>query len=103
MTKTLLLGIVLVAFGAFTLEALASYGIVGYFETLLSTLPGVHATTDLVIALALALVWMAADARERALPFWPYAIGCLFLGSIGPLAYLVHRELRARAPRKVAA
>ena len=66
---------------------------------------------------------MWGDARERGLPFWPYAVLGLFLGSVGPLAYLIHRErcspcalgsvgplaylihreLRTRAPQRVAA
>jgi hypothetical protein len=55
-----------------------------------------------VIALGLAILWMWGDAQERALPFWPYAAVTAFLGSVGLLSYLVHRELRAlrRAPAR---
>ena len=57
---------------------------------------------DLVIALTLFLVWMFVDARERAIPAWPYALLILTTGSIGALAYLVHRaakSVRAAAPQ----
>jgi hypothetical protein len=103
MTRILALALVLAAFSALTLYAIASTGYVGYFEALLSNPAGIHVTVDVVIALALVFVWMAGDAHERDLPFWRYAIVGLFLGSVGPLAYLIHRELRARAPRQVAA
>ena len=103
MTKTLVLALVLTAFSALTLHAIASHGYLGYFEVLLSSAAGVHITADVVIALTLVFVWMAGDAQERGLPFWRYAVLGLFLGSVGPLAYLIHRELRARAPRRATA
>lgn len=103
MTKTLVLGLVLAAFSALNVAAFVTYGYIGSFEVLLSTLPGTLVTVDLVISVTLILLWMWSDARERSLPFWPYAIVALLLGSVGTLAYLIHRELRARAPRHVTA
>ena len=58
---------------------------------------------DLTISLALIVLWMWSDAAERGLPFWPYAVVTLALGSLGPLAYLIHRELRAGSPRRAVA
>lgn len=104
MSKTLALALALAAFGALTFYAVASYGYVGFFEALLSNVVGVQVLADIVIACSLALLWMHGDARERGLPFWIYAVVTLFLGSIGLLSYLIHRELRTvRAPRRVAA
>lgn len=104
MTRTLVLSLVLAAFSAFTAYALAFHGLVGFFETELSTPAGIQVLLDVVIAATLALVWMAGDARERGLPFLPYLALTLSLGSIGLLSYLIHRELRgARAPRRAAA
>ena len=94
MAKTLLLALVLAAFSVLSFEAIATYGYIGYFRALLSDLPGVHVTADVVIALSLVFVWMSIDAKERGLPFWRYAVLGVFLGSVGPLAYLIHRELR---------
>jgi hypothetical protein len=96
MTRTLLLALVLAAFTAYTGYAVAVHGYVGFFEALMSSAAGIQVLLDLVIALTLVLVWMAGDAQQRGLPFWRYAAVCVFLGSIGPLAYLIHRELRAR-------
>ena len=104
MRKTVLLAIVLSAFTALSLYAVEVHGYIGFFEAMASSTAGITAFVDLVIALSLVLFWMWGDARERGLPFWPYAIVCLLLGSVGPLAYLIHRELRAvRAPRRVTA
>ena len=103
MSKTLVLGLVLVAFTALNVEAIATYGYVGFFEVLLSNIAGVLVMTDIVIAISLILLWMVGDARERGLPFWPYAILGLLLGSIGPLSYLIHRELKARAATRATA
>ncbi len=51
---------------------------------------------DLVIALSLFLTWARRDARERGLPYLPYLVLTLALGSIGALSYLIHREVRAQ-------
>ena len=103
MTRTLVLGVVLAAFSVLNLAAFATYGYIGSFEVLFSTLPGTLVTVDVVISVTLILLWMWTDARERGLPFWPYAIVALLLGSVGTLAYLIHRELRGRAMQAVEA
>jgi hypothetical protein len=103
MIRTLALVLVLAAFSAYTAYALAVHGLVGFFEVELATPAGTQVLLDLVIACGLALVWMAGDARERGLPFWPYLALTLCLGSIGLLSYVIHRELRARAPERVTA
>ena len=104
MTKTFLLCLVLAAFSAFTAWSIGVHGgPIGFFEAELSTAAGVQVLLDLVIACSLALVWMSGDAQERGLPYWPYFVLTLCLGSIGLLSYVIHRELRARAPRRVAA
>jgi hypothetical protein len=103
MTKTIALGLVLAIFTGMSAYAIEVHGYLGFFEALGSTTAGVVAFTDLVIALTLAILWMWSDARERALPLWPYVALTLTLGSVGPLGYLIHRELRARAPQRVTA
>jgi len=102
-TKTLVLALVLAAFSAFNVYALEVYGYVGFFEALLSSSAGVLVFTDLVITLSLVMLWMVGDARERALPLWPYLALTLAFGSVGVLSYLIHRELRSRAPRRATA
>ena len=46
----------------------------------------------MVVALSLALVWMRSDARTSGVSFAPYAIVALAIGSVGPLAYPLHRN-----------
>jgi hypothetical protein len=94
MTRIALLGIVLLGFSALTAEVIAQYGILGYIAQLLASPATIHVSTDVVIALGLAVLWMWGDAQERALPFWPYAVATTLLGSVGLLSYLVHREVR---------
>ncbi len=101
MTRTLALGLVLTGFTALSIYAIEVHGYLGFFEALGSTTAGVVVFTDLVIALTLAMLWMRSDSSEHGLPFWPYTLLTLALGSVGPLAYLIHRELRARTPRQV--
>ena len=100
MSRTALLATVLIAFTALSFHAIEVHGYVGFFDALLSSTAGVVVFVDLVISLSLVLFWMWGDTRERALPFWPYALLTFALGSVGPLAYLIHRELRARAPQR---
>lgn len=90
-SSNLLALIVLAAFSGFTAWVVADTGYVGFFRALLSTPVGVQAALDLVIALGLFLIWMRGDARRNALPFLPYCLTTLALGSIGALAYLIHR------------
>jgi hypothetical protein len=103
MTKILALALVLAGFGAVTAYALSVHGFVGYFDTLLATPAGTHILLDAIIGLTLVLVWMSRDAKERGLPFWRYAIACFFFGSVAPLAYLIHREVRERTLREATA
>jgi hypothetical protein len=42
---------------------------------------------DLCISLFVASTWMRRDAQKKNLPFWPFAIACVPLGSISLLAY----------------
>jgi hypothetical protein len=97
--KLLVLIAVLVGFSAQTAHALVTLGYVGFFEQLLGTLAGRQVTVDIVIACGLILFWLVDDARARGRAWLPYVALTLVLGSIGPLAYLIHRELApGRAP-----
>ena len=93
--KTLALATILVGFSALTLHGIQVHGFVGFFDALASTTAGITVFIDLVIALSLVIFWMWGDAREHALPVWPYVGLTLAFGSVGPLGYLIHRELRA--------
>jgi len=57
-----------------------------------SSIWGAQIVADFLVALAMALGWCVADARKRGLNYWPVVVATLTLGSIGPLAYLIHCE-----------
>lgn len=87
--------LVLVAFSAFSLWVTATEGYVGFLTLARDEPWGLQLLLDVAIACFLYSTWMVRDARERKLPVAPYLVAMLFLGSIGALAYLVHRGLRA--------
>ena len=49
---------------------------------------------DLCIMLGLFLGWMWKDAREQGIPALPYLLLGAFTGSVGALAYLIHRAAK---------
>jgi len=71
----------------------------GYFafidvsiEFATSSIWGAQILVDFLVAISIALGWVIADARKRELAYWPFVLLTLTLGSIGLLAYLIHRE-----------
>ena len=100
MTKLAVLGLVFLGFAALNVHVIESLGYLGFWQAIAGNLAAEATVVDLAIAIGLISVWMWNDAQEQRLPFWPYAAVGLLLGSLGPLAYLIHRELRTlRATR----
>jgi hypothetical protein len=91
--KLIGLAVVLAAFLTETAFALFEVGYVGFFEAANANWATRLLMFDLVIALTLILNWMAPDARERGLRFWPWLLVTLTFGAAGPLGYLIRREL----------
>jgi hypothetical protein len=85
--------LVLLAFSAFSLWVVATEGYFGFLTLARDEPWGMQLLLDVAIACFLYSTWMVRDARERGLPVVPYLVAMLFLGSIGALAYLVHRGL----------
>lgn len=85
-------------FTAYTAVVVGDHGYTGFIELALAGAWGGQVFLDLVIALVLFTFWLVPDARERKLPALPYLVAITTLGSIGALAYLVHRELRGAVP-----
>lgn len=92
--KLMGLSTILAGFSAFTAYVVWQYGYVGLFERALADAATIQLSLDLVIALSVALLWIVRDARERGIGVAPYVVATVFLGSIGPLLYLVGRERR---------
>lgn len=85
---------VLAAFTLYTLVIVVNHGYTGFLSLAMSEPWGGQMFVDLVIALTLFLVWMLRDAREHGIAPWLYVVLLFTTGSIGALAYLVHRTVR---------
>jgi hypothetical protein len=84
---------VFAAFSIYTAIVVANHGYTGFLELALTGGWGAQVFIDLCIALLLFTIWMVPDARERGIAVWPYVIAILTTGSVGALAYLVHRTV----------
>lgn len=49
---------------------------------------------DLMLGLTLTLGFVKGDSYKHDIPFWPYLVATPFLGSISPMAYMVHRQIK---------
>lgn len=76
--------------------AMWEHGFIAIFESALTSSSSLQVFVDLATSLTLVLCWLVPDARERGLPWWPFLLGTLALGSFSPLAYLVVREVSGR-------
>lgn len=94
-----IIALVFVAFGAYTAWALWEVGYIGLLMDTTSTIGSIpvgplQVAIDLVIMAVIAMGWMIGDAKRKGLTPWPFvAITCV-LGSIGPLLYLLYREIK---------
>lgn len=87
--------VVFLAFTGWSLWVSYHHGYWGFLDVALGGDWSSQVFVDLSISLFLLLGFMRPDARKRGLPWWPYAVATGFLGSIAPLAYMVHREWSA--------
>ena len=88
---------VLTAFAVFTIYTaivVANHGYTGFLELALTGGWGAQVFIDLCIALLLFTIWMVGDARAQDITVWPYVLAILTTGSVGALAYLVHRTAK---------
>ena len=94
MLKLIALIVVLVAFSVFTDVLVINDGYTGFLRLAARDNWGLQMLLDVSISVGLFTLWMIPDARRRGIMPWPYVIACVALGSIGALAYLVHRQIR---------
>jgi hypothetical protein len=87
----ILLILVFLAFGAYSAYVVYDVGYVGILHSHLTNAGGIQVLCDLTISLTLVCIWMAGDARRQGRNPWPYLAATLFLGSFGPLLYLLLR------------
>ena len=88
---------VFAAFSIYTAIVVLNHGYTGFLELALTGGWGAQVFIDLCIALVLFTIWMVPDAREHGIPAWPYFLAILTTGSVGALAYLVHRTAKEQA------
>jgi hypothetical protein len=85
---------VFAVFTIYTTLVVLDQGYFGFLELAMAGGWGEQVFIDLCIALTLFAIWMVPDARERGIPALPYFLGILTTGSVGALAYLVHRTAK---------
>lgn len=84
----------LIPFGLISAYAVYRVGYAGIFAHALDGPAGWQLAADLVVALVLVLAWLIPTARREGRSPWPWVAVTLFLGSFGPLLYLVTRTGR---------
>lgn len=101
--RHVIIGLVLVAFTAFSVLVIVEHGYLGFLTLSFREPWALQMLLDLSIALFLFGSWMRRDARNRGIPVTPYLLLLPFVGSIAALAYLVHRAIKnvgaAKPPR----
>ncbi len=90
-TRTIVI-ITLILFGALTAIALWMEGLLGIFASITSSWGSVQIFVDLVIALAIIMVWLYRDARAQGRNPWPWLVATLAVGVFSPLVYLLVRD-----------
>ncbi len=93
--QRLLLGVTFLLFFGLSAVAVWFHGYLGIFLPLLQSFAGGQVFADLVIALALFLVWMWRDAKTRGRNPWPWILLTCTTGSFGPLLYLLTNKERS--------
>jgi hypothetical protein len=90
--------LVFIPFTVFSVEVALQHGPLGFLA--LGREPwGLQVLLDLFISLFVVVGWIRRDAKERGLPFLPYLVAVPLLGSVGTLAYLVHRSFASQPVR----
>ena len=87
------------AFTAFTVVVLFDFGLIGFIEAALANGATTQVSIDLALSVVIALGFIRKDADLRGLPYWPYVVAAVLAGSIGLLAYVIHRAVAGRASR----
>lgn len=93
MTRKLILVAILLGFTAWSTAISLEHGYWGFLDIARDGGWGSQVFLDLCLALTIAWGGLRRDAARLGINAWPYLIATPFLGSIAPLAYLLHREV----------
>jgi hypothetical protein len=85
----IVLWLVTLAFGAYSLWAMVQVGYLGIWQGGLSSIGSTQVTLDLIVSSVLLIAFVARDARSTGRAWWPFALLTLVAGSFGTLAYLL--------------
>jgi len=94
MNQKVLAWIILIPFTLLSVYAVSQVGYWGIFEYHLHSPAGWQVIVDLVIACVLLLSWIIPEAKREGRNPWPFVVITLFLGSFGPLLYLITKKIR---------
>jgi len=92
MTRKLVLASILTVFTLWSTWISLDQGYWGFLDVAFEGRWGSQVFLDLCIAITIAWGGLRRDAARLGISAWPYLIATPFLGSISPLAYLLHRE-----------
>ena len=84
--------VTLVLFSAISAIALWQHGYWGILTSGFANTASMQVFADLVVALALIMIWMWRDAKASGRPIWPWIAITLVAGSFGPLGYLLSKR-----------
>jgi Terpene cyclase DEP1 len=84
--------LVAVLFTAYSTLVVAEHGYTGFLHLAWREPWAMQMLLDLTIALTIVSSLLVVDARRRKQVAWPWVVVTLFLGSVGPLWYLVLRR-----------
>lgn len=96
MSRSILI-LILIPFSILSAVALWQVGYWGILAPHFKSFGAGQVLADLVIALTLVMTWMRRDAKATGRTFWPWLVATLFLGSFGPLFYLLTRKPAAKS------
>ena len=89
MTRRTLAILLLIPFLPLSLYAVYQSGYVGLFDYQLQHSAGWQVLADLVVACVLLLSWIVPEAKRNGQNPWPVVVMTVFLGSFGPLFYII--------------
>jgi uncharacterized membrane protein YqaE (UPF0057 family) len=87
--------VLLITFTLYSVVVAVGHGPLGFLAVLRQGGWNTQVFMDLILALLGFFTLAAPDAKRHGISHWPYFVAALGLGSIGMLAYFVHREVRS--------
>lgn len=95
MNQRILAITLLIPFSILSAYAVYKVGYIGILDYHRHSPAGWQVIVDLVIACVLILTWMIPEAKRSGRNPWPFVLITVFLGSFGPLLYLVTGNKKA--------